>query len=359
MHNNAQLGLFTNLVNDGNFVDNAGMTGFYGTDSLLISGAFKPIFNDLEIAVDNSIWLQAPIEIGRSLNFIYGDIIEYGKSSTYYTSFPNNAGYQGESDLTKVNGFAHLSGKNSFIIPIGDELQWRPLILNAPDIHENTFAAYFREDPSISNWDGLALNTDRATNVDQISAVEYWRLVAQEISSISLSWNTNSQISLLTAAVENLSVIGWNIANQRWEAIATATRVGDLTQGFITTENFVPNEFAVLTFGSIIDEGGSVGSIEIIFDPGNYIVSNNQDGTNDYLEIEQMPFSDDNRMVIYNRWGKKVYEAKDYKNDFDGICNVDGLIIKRGDGLPSGIYFYILTLNDHNLQFQGYMFLTN
>ena len=359
LHDGARMGLSTNLVNDGSFEDQSGFTGFYGTDSLWVTGAFKPIFNELEVAVDNSIWLNVPIEIGQALNFVFGDIIEFGKSSASYTSFPTNSAYFGESDMTKVNGFAHMTGKNGFVFPIGDEQQWRPLILNSAQVHDNALAAYFRVNAVGSQWDGQTLTSDMADNIDNLSEQEYWRLQTDLESTVSLSWNERSAIGQLTDNIENIAIIGWHLQNRRWEAISTAERAGNLTDGFLTTAEFVPNEYALLTFGSLTDEGGSVGSIEVIFDPGNYMVSNNQDGINDHLEIENMPFSNDNRMVIYNRWGKKVYEAKNYKNDFDGICNVDGLIIKKGDGLPSGIYFYILTLNDRNLQFQGYMFLTN
>ncbi|MCK5079099.1 MAG: gliding motility-associated C-terminal domain-containing protein, partial [Bacteroidales bacterium] len=37
-----------------------------------------------------------------------------------------------------------------------------------------------------------------------------------------------------------------------------------------------------------------------------------------------------NELVIFNRWGKKVFEATDYNNDWDG------------DNLPQGTYFYVL-----------------
>ena len=37
----------------------------------------------------------------------------------------------------------------------------------------------------------------------------------------------------------------------------------------------------------------------------------------------------DNVFIVYNRWGKKVYEQANYQNKFGG------------DGLPDGVYFYI------------------
>ncbi len=40
-------------------------------------------------------------------------------------------------------------------------------------------------------------------------------------------------------------------------------------------------------------------------------------------------------LVVYNRWGKKVYEAADYKNDW------------TADGLASGVYFFEVTVQNH------------
>jgi len=60
----------------------------------------------------------------------------------------------------------------------------------------------------------------------------------------------------------------------------------------------------------------------------------NGDGKNDYLVIENLEYYPDNKIVIFNRWGNKIFEKEGYKNDLDG------------DGHSDGTYFYILELND-------------
>lgn len=60
----------------------------------------------------------------------------------------------------------------------------------------------------------------------------------------------------------------------------------------------------------------------------------NGDGKNDYLVIENLEYYPDNKIVIFNRWGNKIFEKEGYKNDWDG------------DGHSDGTYFYILELND-------------
>ncbi|MFZ4413795.1 MAG: PKD domain-containing protein [Bacteroidales bacterium] len=60
------------------------------------------------------------------------------------------------------------------------------------------------------------------------------------------------------------------------------------------------------------------------------IITPNGDGINDKFEIGALikggGFTE-TQLIIYNRWGKKVYESNNYKNDFGG------------EGLPDGVYF--------------------
>ncbi len=60
------------------------------------------------------------------------------------------------------------------------------------------------------------------------------------------------------------------------------------------------------------------------------VITPNGDGVNDYFEIENIERLKTSRLLIYNRWGKKVYEAHNYRNDWDG------------DNHPDGVYYYIL-----------------
>ncbi len=71
------------------------------------------------------------------------------------------------------------------------------------------------------------------------------------------------------------------------------------------------------------------------------IITPNGDGSNDNFKIvikgttkgfyESFPNSS---LIIYNRWGKKVYESNNYQNDWDG------------ESLSDGVYFWTLQLAD-------------
>lgn len=104
-----------------------------------------------------------------------------------------------------------------------------------------------------------------------------------------------------------------------------------------------------------------VSSIKV--DPVNLKIPNiftpNGDGINDYFEIgygeDGKPINDLNRyflshrLVIFNRWGKVIYESKDYKNDWDG------------DRYPDGTYFYVLECKGEtdNYRYQGSVMIWN
>ena len=89
----------------------------------------------------------------------------------------------------------------------------------------------------------------------------------------------------------------------------------------------------------------------------NYYMTPNGDGINDFLEIEGIEGSPNNVLQIYNRYGWLVFSKNNYSDEFTGISNVNGVITKN-IGLPSGIYFYIVTFNDLNYKHQGYLYLT-
>jgi len=83
--------------------------------------------------------------------------------------------------------------------------------------------------------------------------------------------------------------------------------------------------------------------------------SPNGDGVNDYFVILNIDKYPNNHILIFNRWGNKVYEGKPYMNEWDGR-NYFGVKV-GGDLLPSGTYFYILNLGDGSPVKKGYVFL--
>ena len=79
-------------------------------------------------------------------------------------------------------------------------------------------------------------------------------------------------------------------------------------------------------------------------------ITPNGDGKNDNLRIPSIEYYPDNELVIYGRWGGKVFSKKGYLNEFDG--NSD-----QGKPLPDGTYFYILDLGNGETPIKGYFLI--
>ena len=58
--------------------------------------------------------------------------------------------------------------------------------------------------------------------------------------------------------------------------------------------------------------------------------------------IENIEYFSSVKLEVYNRWGNIVYDNPEYNNDWDGM--------NGGEKLPGGVYLYIITLNDTEVQ---------
>lgn len=81
--------------------------------------------------------------------------------------------------------------------------------------------------------------------------------------------------------------------------------------------------------------------------------SPNNDGFNDFFEIECIE-DYSNTIEIFNRNGNTVYKAVNYRNTWDGIANVNG-ILNKGDHLPSGTYYYVVNIPELNRNLVGWL----
>ena len=76
-------------------------------------------------------------------------------------------------------------------------------------------------------------------------------------------------------------------------------------------------------------------------------VTANGDNINDVFTITGVEYCNYSfEVMIFNRWGDKVYESKDYQNDWGGFApnNAFG----NSGMLPSGTYYYIIDFKDPN-----------
>lgn len=77
------------------------------------------------------------------------------------------------------------------------------------------------------------------------------------------------------------------------------------------------------------------------------VITPNQDGANDSFDLTGFLV---NRLEVFNRWGRKVYEQSQYTNEWQGQN-------QHGESLPDGVYYYFIDLQDGQTK-RGWVMLT-
>jgi gliding motility-associated-like protein len=76
-------------------------------------------------------------------------------------------------------------------------------------------------------------------------------------------------------------------------------------------------------------------------------ISANNDGLNDFFDLEGFNVS---RLEIFNRYGTKVYERRNYVNEWKGQSD-------KGDELPDGTYYYVIERRDGEPTKTGWIYI--
>lgn len=359
IHENGNLGFHTNLINEAPFDNNLGVAGFYSMDALRVSGSVVPLFYDVEIMAENGLTLSLGIDNSNNTTFILGDIITPKNQDDIYYNFLDADGfYVGEGNLTKVNGYAAITNQQNFVFPVGDDTYLRPVTLSSESTTLFAKCAYFFEDPSAPlSLNGIYDTNELGRELEQVNTVEFWKLESDVASTVNLSWNTRSNMAILTDDSTTIVLAGWSKTNNRWENLGASSVVGTLEEGFLTSLAFVPNNYDIIGLG--VSKIPFEPLEEEVLNLDNYFVSPNGDGINDTFVVPELEESSNNIVHIYDRFGLKVFEKANYTNEFSGTSNQNNFVVKRGDGLPAGIYFYTIKLIDLNLEYQGFLYLTN
>ncbi len=355
IHDDGLVGFHMDVINNGAFNQNKGLVGFYSMDkALTISGGSNPVFYDFEVAVDNHLYVDNTVGVLNNANLISGDIITSRVASEVNINFLNDSFYIGEGDNTKVDGYVAISKKSEFTFPIGQNGSLRPLSIHSVNSNDYAKSAYYFEDPTTPSIFGTSFDTNRKENEFlSVSEYEFWHLEGSVSSKVTLTWDEQSNANLLGDFISDLKVVGWSVADKEWVSLGSTNVEGDFNNGSITSEEFVPNDYEVLTIGGNSDILETLDNITL----DNFYMTPNGDGVNDYLVIDGIENSPNNTLQIFNRYGIMVFSKKNYNNEFNGISNVGG-VISKNSGLSSGIYYYIITLNEMNIKHQGYLYLT-
>ena len=83
----------------------------------------------------------------------------------------------------------------------------------------------------------------------------------------------------------------------------------------------------------------------------------NGDGANDYFIIPGIEGFEDNSLVIYDRNGNMVFNQAPYKNGFNGVTNGTAFINSQDGFLPTGTYYYVLSIPSISVREIGYFYI--
>jgi gliding motility-associated-like protein len=136
----------------------------------------------------------------------------------------------------------------------------------------------------------------------------------------------------------------------------TGSAIWSPATGLNNTTTYTPTATPTSTIAytlTVSDTNGCSASdnviVSVILPQFNGMISNlftpNEDGINDAWYIEDIQYYPGNEVFIYNIYGNKVFEAKDYMNDWKGTYN--------GSDLPDGTYYYILKFDDDQKPLKG------
>ncbi len=349
IHDSGSIGFHHNLINNGSFDENLGLAGFFNSTDLNISGAFRPIFNDMEVMVEENLFLEVGVGVTRHFNFIDGTILTPRTLTDINTDFITEAYYSGENQEAKVNGYAKMTEKQKFRFPIGDANRIRPLLLETESDTISAKSAYFFENPNTPSTFGESFDTTSfGENVRSVSNSEFWHLEGITTGRVELLWDDRSEVKNFIETIEDLTIVGWHAQEKEWHDLGVAARKGDLNFGRMVSDYFNISDFQIITFGS------RNGNNNVLLT--NYLLTLNNDGINDYLVLNGIEKSPNNLLKIFNRWGRAVYIEENYRNDFSGKSNT-GVVFRKGKILPVGLYFYVIELKDLDKVHQGYLYI--
>ncbi|MFD2099483.1 gliding motility-associated C-terminal domain-containing protein [Flagellimonas iocasae] len=357
MQVHGNLGFHTNFINDSSFDQTEGLVGFYGNNVIQVLGNIPPTLWDAEMMVFDNILLQNTVNIANNFSFFQGNVLTPKDNQSVYLNFMDQGTSTGEDNPRKVTGFAAINNRDVFLFPVGDENALRTLTLNSEGVTPLAICAYFFENPLSPTSISASFNTaNKVRDIGSVSDREFWIVQSDVPAQVTISWNARSGLGLIpNATFESIIAIGWSKASNQWIVIGNSAMSGDLTEGFLTTKTFVPSEYEAITFGTI---PLPTDTFAVDYPTlGNYFLSPNGDGINDFLVIDGMEQSPNNTLMIYNRLGQKVFEKVNYVDEFRGMANAGSLYVNKSIGLPEGVYFYLVKLDDVGLEYTGYLFL--
>lgn len=338
--NDGEFQFYKNYNNDGLFTHSTnqttGYTVFQGSQPQMISGSqpskhFDVLFNNTSTQYPFS--LNSDMIIDGVGNFREG-IVRINKNDGGQLLFGSGASQMNASNKSYAEGMVEKQGNNAFAFPIGKLGYYRLAGISAPSNVADTYLSeYFKEDTN-----QIYPHKDRTGIISAVNDQEYWTITQAAGTTgsvmVTLSWHDQTTPAEFRGT-QDLHIVRWDATQNLWVDEGGVVDAGAKT---ITTPVQVDG-FGIFTLGKIKEN---------FLNPGDVVIYNgvspDGDGINDYLMIDNIEYFPENNVTIYNRWGRKVYETKNYNsknNVFVGVAEGNG-IVGSGEKLPAGTYYYVV-----------------
>ncbi len=338
--NDGEFQFYKNYNNDGLFTHSTnqttGYTVFQGSQPQMIAGSqpskhFDVLFYNTSTQYPFS--LNSDMIIDGVGNFREG-IVRINKNNGGQLLFGNGASQMNASDRSYAEGMVEKQGNNAFAFPIGKLGYYRLAGISAPSNVADTYLSeYFKEDTN-----QIYPHKDRTGIISAVNDQEYWTITQAAGTTgsvmVTLSWHDQTTPAEFRGT-QDLHIVRWDATQNLWVDEGGIVDAGAKT---ITTPVQVDG-FGIFTLGKIKEK---------FLNPGDVVVYNgvspDGDGMNDYLIIDNIEHFPENNVILYNRWGRKVYQTQNYNsknNVFVGVAEGNG-IVGRGEKLPAGTYYYVV-----------------
>jgi gliding motility-associated-like protein len=334
--NNGHLKVAGPWVNSGMYEAGTGEITFDGTSVTVpqIIHHNGQSFSRMTLAGGTKKTILSDLTVEKAIHFDNGVVEAAGASRIIFDA---DVRISGPSDRSHIHGVVYHKGAGDKLFPIGNGLQYLPVeLLDVRDVD------------AVVGIQGLEfgnVSLGKPATLQSISDKGYWRI---DVASGGLD---QAQVVLplrdewWLADAANLVVAQSSALTDRFTSIGRSFLEGDKSNGRVASAQRITMPFVALA--ATAEENNVV-----VYNA----VSVNGDDLNAFVRIKNIENFPVNKFSVYNRWGDKVFEIRNYDNGenvFRGVSNLNGQ-----EELSTGNYFYVLELPEAE-PLRGFISLKN
>ncbi len=266
MHPTSQMAFYGDLTNSGMFANNKGTASFYGKRLQNIFGTRAIDFQNLTLANGNGLMLHIPVAVTSNLTFQNGSVLTPRNTPSVSLIFDSNARYTNTADARHIDGYCSKIGRDSFSFPIGDDKLMRTVsTAQTPNVGAVFRAAYFKGNPSVATLPvGAPFSIgSRELTILKVSDIEYWDIKGSTPTRLTLTWNTESRIDILTDNdLPKVGVVGWN--GFEWVNLGNDGSSGTFASGRVRSRIVTPDSFTVFALAYLAQNQRCVSNAPVL-----------------------------------------------------------------------------------------------